>query len=163
MHIDLTVTSVLFRGMIFFLFSYKIYKIFIKDILRDYLLRLLQDERNEQTEFVEKDTLLTSTQKRLESQLSVQRQYLANLEKKYAKFIADEEARCAVNAAEMAKHHDAMKNRRQRQQENLKAYLTIKSVAPEVIQTVTEKLEDYYSQNNGQQAIVAYVNSLGKK
>jgi hypothetical protein len=160
MHIDLNLISILFRGSIFCLFIYKMYQIFIKEKLRTYLESGLQAARNEQIEFVEKDTLLQATRKRLEGQLGQQKTSFVTLEKKYAQFVAFEQQ---VAAAEKAAMDERMRNiieKRLIQQKNLAQAGALRMAVPEAMKRANEELVPQYGVDRGGSILSRYLKTL---
>lgn len=161
MHIDFELTSILFRGSIFVFFVYSLYRLFIKQRLKQYLDDSLAQACNEQVEFVEKDTLLLSTRKRLETQLNSQRQQFAALEKKYAAFIAAESKRIDAEALFLHNRAGEIIKKRELQQENLVKILALRGSIPEIIQTAQAELSVHYKDaGQGKRKIEDYLKKL---
>ncbi len=160
MHIDLNITSILFRGTLFCLFAYKIYQLFIKEKLRVYLDRELQATRNEQVELVEKDTLLLSTRKRLEGQLSVQKQLFVALEKKYAQFVEAERELYAEREKETVLRITSIIAKREQQQQHLSQLVALRAVVPEVVNNARRDLIVHYDDKRGGKVLSDYLKTL---
>jgi hypothetical protein len=81
MHIDNNPLSILLRLTLFFLLIYKIY-----ELIKIYLVPFLEQKntilQKQQLELLEKETLLTSTIKRVDNQMTQQRKMTLLLEKK---------------------------------------------------------------------------------
>jgi hypothetical protein len=160
MHIELNLVSILFRGSIFCLFAYKVYETFVKEKLRAYLEAELQVARNEQIEFVEKDTLLLSTRKRLEGQLNQQKQLFNSLEKKYAQFVLAEQKMAA--AQEQATQHriEAIVKNRVIQRENLAQCVALQAAVPLVIEQANRELVQFYGAEHSRTVLGRYLKTL---
>lgn len=72
--------EIVFRLSIFCLLSYKLYSL-SKSYLYPFLLNQISNERNQQTELVEKEKLLISTRHRIENQIYNQKKMLMLLER----------------------------------------------------------------------------------
>ena len=160
MHIDFNFTSILFRGVLFCCFVYKIHQVFVKKKLREYLDNQLQSLRNEQVELIEKETLLLSTRKRLEGQLQAQRQLFIGIEKKYAHFVVAEKARAtAENIAFMARGN-AIQQKQEVQQKNWHDIAALREVVPGVIKNAREELMLHYDGVRKEQALKKFLKTL---
>lgn len=73
--------TVIFRLTLFALFAYKVTSL-IKAYLIPFLQQEVNDEQKKQTELLEKEKLLISTQHRLEHQINQQKKIISLLEKK---------------------------------------------------------------------------------
>lgn len=160
MHIDLNWTSFLFRGSIFCLFAYKVYQLFIKKSLKNYLDNELQAAKNEQVEFVERDTLLLSTRKRLESQLASQKQLFTTLEKKYAQFVAVEREKHEQEEALMAERLEKIAKKRQEQASNLAELIALRAAVPLVVQQARVQLVEEYVLSKRTTVLSNYLKTL---
>ncbi|MBM3886430.1 hypothetical protein FJ364_00745 [Candidatus Dependentiae bacterium] len=160
MHIDLNIVSILFRGAIFFLFAYKVYQNFIKDKLRAYLHTELQNERNEQIELVEKDTLLLSTRKRLEGQLNQQKQVFTTLEKKYAHFVFLEQQAAAEQEKMIQIRIHTIKQKRELQQKNLATLVALRLAVPEAIEAAKHELMQEYNESRSRNVLNEYLKKM---
>ena len=160
MHIDFNMTSILFRGVLFCCFVYKVHQIFIKKKLRDYLDGELQNLRNEQVELVEKETLLLSTRKRLEGQLQTQRQLFIGIEKKYAQFVAIEREHAAVKNAAFVARMMAIKQKQEMQQKNWHDIAALRAVIPGVVSNVRAELVQHYDKARREQVLKNFLKTL---
>lgn len=160
MHIDLNITSILFRGTLFFLFAYKMYHLFIKEKLRVYLDSALRTARNEQVELVEKDTLLLSTRKRLEGQLSSQKQLFISLEKKYAQFITAEREFLAQKERVAALRGISIMCKRQIQQQHLSQLIALRAGVPEIIKEAQLDIIAHYDNERCNVVLARYLKAL---
>ncbi len=160
MHIELNLVSILFRGSIFCLFSYKVYQSFIKDKLQAYLQSELQIASNEQIEFVEKDTLLLSSRKRLEGQLNQQKLLFTSLEKKYAQFVlAEQQAATDQEIAARLRVQTMIKNRAT-QRENLANLLALRAAIPAVVEKTNQELVQFYDNSRSREILGRYLKTL---
>lgn len=160
MHIDFDVTSILFRGMLFCCFVYKVYQVFIKNKLREYLDSELQALRNEQVELVEKETLLLSTRKRLEGQLQMQRQLFVSIEKKYAQFVAAEQATALAENKIFMAREQAIKRKHETQQKTWREIAALRAVIPEVVHKTHIELVQHYDKSRGEQSLHSFLKTL---
>lgn len=153
MHIDLNWTSILFRGSLFCCFVFKVYQVFIKQRLREYLDDQLQGLRNEQVEIVEKEALLLSTRKRLESQLHAQRQLFVGIEKKYMQFVGLEKDRVQQEKDILQARNIAIKQKRNLQQKNWRDMVALREAIPAVVDTARVELLEHYNKSNGEEGL----------
>jgi hypothetical protein len=160
MHIELNIVSILFRGSIFCLFSYKVYQTFIKDKLQAYLQSELQIASNEQIEFVEKDTLLLSSRKRLQGQLNQQKILFASLEKKYAQFVLAEQQVAADQEAAARLRVETMIKNRETQRQNLAHLLALRAAIPVVVEKTNEELVKFYDNSRSREILGRYLKTL---
>ena len=160
MHIDFNMTSILFRGALFCCFVFKIYQVFVKKKLREYLDNQLQALRNEQVELVEKETLLHSTRKRLEGQLQTQRQLFLGIEKKYAQFVAAECERAAIEQAAFVARGKAIQQKQVLQQKNWHDLVLLRDVIPVVVKDARAELEVHYAGMRKEQALKKILKTL---
>lgn len=160
MHINFDLTSILFRGVLFCCFVYKVHQVFIKKKLREYLDGELQSLRNEQVELVEKETLLLSTRKRLEGQLQAQRQLFVGIEKKYVQFIAVERERAALENAAFAARGIAIKKKQEMQQKNWHDIAMLREVIPGAVENARAELILHYDKSRKELALKNFLKTL---
>ena len=160
MHIELTLVSILFRGSIFCLFLYTIYHSFIKKSLKQYLENELLAARNEQVEFVEKSTLLLSSRKRIEGQISQQKITFASLEKKYAQFIQAEKQLVEAENQALQKRVENIIEKRVIQKKNLAQFQLLQKAIPQAISRAEEELKTFYNDERCGKLLELYVKKL---
>ena len=160
MHIEFTLVSLLFRGTIFFLFVYKVYHVFIKNRLQAHLDEELQTIRNEHVEFVERDTLLSSTRKRLEQQLTQQKSSLSTLEKKYAGFVHAEQDRAHAEEEALRVRLAAIARKHEVQQENKARLAALQRAIDPACAKAHADLTAYYTQGASLKMLDAYIKKL---
>lgn len=153
MHIDLNLTSIFFRGALFCCFVFKVYQVFIKRRLREYLDDQLHGLQNEQVEFVEKEALLLSTRKRLESQLHAQRQLFVEIEKKYIQFVSLEKERAQQEDDILQARVSAINQKREIQQKNWRNITALREAIPAVVGTARIELLQHYDKSHGEDSL----------
>ena len=144
-----------FRFLLLILISIKIY-FFSKNILRPYLFKEAQTERNRIAEILEKEKLLTATKNRYETQLFNQKQLFMLLEKNVHIW------QQKVEHARFAEITDASRrgkivSKRLNQSINQRAhFLWVKKRKNRFLQNIEEKVRTQFNQVEG----LGYLNKL---
>lgn len=153
------VFTIIFRFTLFGLLAYKV-KQMICSYGIPYLQQEVEAERKQNMELLEKEKLLTSTQHRLENQMSQQSRALAGLEKKVQQWnnvlAVDHQER----SANMARICELVQKKRKQQSLYLQSAKDAQVVIPEVFTNIECELALHYRGDAGKQKLQSCIQAL---
>ncbi|MBS1987856.1 hypothetical protein JST56_02575 [Candidatus Dependentiae bacterium] len=160
MHSEFSLLEVCFELLLFSLFAYKLYELG-KAYLIPFLYQTLAQEKNKQTEILEKEKLLISTHHRLENQINQQKRTYALLEKKIQSWYLAREAEKEQLKRDEAQRIELIKSKRIIQQTNLALSLALQTI-PYAIQATRDELTEKYEGQWGKQELTKLIESISK-
>lgn len=160
MHSEFSLLEVCFELLLFSLFAYKLYELG-KTYLIPFLYQTLAQEKNKQTEILEKEKLLISTHHRLENQINQQKRTYALLEKKIQGWHSACEAEKEQLKRDEALRIENIKNKRIIQQANLALTVALQAI-PSAIQATRNELTEKYRGQWGKQELTQLLESVSK-
>ncbi|KKQ48454.1 MAG: hypothetical protein US69_C0022G0008 [candidate division TM6 bacterium GW2011_GWF2_38_10] len=151
--------TIIFRFVLFGLLAYKV-KQMICSYGIPYLQQEVESERKQHMELLEKEKLLTSTQHRLENQMSQQSRTLVGLEKKIQQWhnvlVADHQERIA----HAVRVQELVNVKRKQQSLCLQRAKDAQVVIPEVFANVEHELALRYNGDAGKKKLQSCIQAL---
>ena len=160
MHSEFSLLEVCFELLLFSLFAYKLYELG-KTYLIPFLYQTLAQEKNKQTEILEKEKLLVSTHHRLENQINQQKRTYALLEKKIQSWHLALEIEKDQLKRDEIQRLEQVKSKRIIQQTNLALTLALQAI-PCAIQATRDELAQKYQGHWGKQELAQLLESVSK-
>jgi len=160
MHSEFSLLEICFELLLFSLFVYKLYELG-KAYLIPFLYQTLAQEKNKQTEILEKEKLLISTHHRLENQINQQKRTYALLEKKIQSLHEALQAEKEELKKEESRRLEQVKSKRIIQEQNLALSHALQSV-PFAIQATRDELAHKYLGVWGKQELTQLLESISK-
>lgn len=159
MHTNIGFWDVVFKLTLFSLISYKLYDL-IKTYLVPFLIQQITQEKRQQTELLEKEKLLTSTQQRFKNQIYNQKQMFILLEKNVHEWHKAQQNENLNQEHENALIVEKTKTKRISQKDNLVLLNNIQLSMPSAMEQAIEELKSKYSSQAGKELLEKVIKQL---
>jgi len=164
MHTEIGFWEIVFRTSLFSLLAYKLYDL-IRIHVVPMLFEILRQEKKEQTELLEKEKLMHTTQTRLKQQMYNQKQMFTLLERNVLAW-----HKACNEASQRSKDENAaivqkMIELRTMQQRNVMIEQVVRASIPQAIDLATRQLEARYGSDEGTvhlHTVIEQLNASGR-
>jgi hypothetical protein len=162
MHTELGFLEIFFRISIFSMLAYKLYGL-IKTQLVPLLAEQISSEKKEQMELLEKDKLLSSTQKRMNNQIYNQKQMFTLLERNVQVWHAAKLEENVVCEEENQLIIQQVEQKRRVQYENVALSYAVTASIPNALQQAAKELTKRYCAEEGKALLRRAIEDLGTR
>lgn len=159
MHFECSFLEISFELFLFSLFAYKLYELG-KAYLIPFLYQSMTEEKNIQTEILEKEKLLISTHHRLENQITQQKRTFLILEKKVQAWHATMQAEIEQAKRNETTRIEHIKLKRIAQRNHLTHALLVQQTLPQALAETNHQLMASYEGQNGAELFSRVINNL---
>jgi hypothetical protein len=162
MHGEIHFLDLIFRWTLFSLLVYKVaslIKTYLYPLLADHIIR----EKNQQTEFLEKDKLLISTRHRIENQIFNQKKMLTFLEKNVQVWHATITEQAGQEERLNRENVEKIREKRIVQAKNIALDQQINLAIPPALQAAREHLINHYNQEVGSHVLYKMIDQIGNQ